>query len=215
MCEEFEPTTNTNIHIFYLFLPHPPLHSLPPPTPPYTHAHLCFSPYSDMPNNGGIRSLVQRLLNAEICKSVFSKYGSCVHVSSHKPTITKESLENGRNEMNYENKTKSKTTTMDISHANKLPTLPPLPMDIIHRALYLFRGETFHIGGVQDVLQVVIEIADVCADRDFIFPFKVCPHLSELCVGAVGWHDVVHDINVDVVQHHAVTIRRCARHVVH
>ena len=65
------------------------------------------------------------------------------------------------------------------------------------------------------MLQVVIEIADVCADRDFIFPFKVRPHLSELCVGAVGRHDVVHDVNVDVIQHHAVTIRRCASHVVH
>ena len=39
MSDEFEPTTNTNIHIFYLFLPHPPLltpHSTPflPPHPP-------------------------------------------------------------------------------------------------------------------------------------------------------------------------------------
>ena len=80
---------------------------------------------------------------------------------------------------------------------------------------YLFWGEAFHVGALHDVGQVVCQSSDVGVDRHLVLPLKLCPHLAELCVRAGGGHDVVHDVNVDVVQHHAVTITGCPRHVIH
>lgn len=47
-----------------------------------------------------------------------------------------------------------------------------------------------------------------------IFPLKLRPHLSELCIGAGRWLDVVHDVDVDVTEHHAVPVASGAGDVV-
>lgn len=47
-----------------------------------------------------------------------------------------------------------------------------------------------------------------------IFPLKLCPHLSELCIGTGSWLDVVHDVDVDVTEDHAVPVASSARDVV-
>ena len=48
-----------------------------------------------------------------------------------------------------------------------------------------------------------------------ILPLKLRPHLPELCIGAHCWLDVVHDVNVDVVQHNTVAVRSQTNNVVH
>ena len=39
-----------------------------------------------------------------------------------------------------------------------------------------------------------------------VLPLKLCPHAPELDIGAAGWADVVHDVDVDVIQHHHTAI---------
>jgi len=48
-----------------------------------------------------------------------------------------------------------------------------------------------------------------------ILPLKLRPHLPELCIGTHCWLDIVHDVNVDVVQHDTVAVRSQANNVVH
>src|SRR5699024_9983152 len=49
---------------------------------------------------------------------------------------------------------------------------------------------------------------------DLVLPLKVGPHLSKFGVAATGRNDVVHDVDVDVVQHHHISVRSGARYVV-
>ena len=48
-----------------------------------------------------------------------------------------------------------------------------------------------------------------------VLPLELGPHLSELCVGAGCWLDVVHDVDVDIAEDHAVPVTRCTGHIVH
>lgn len=47
-----------------------------------------------------------------------------------------------------------------------------------------------------------------------IFPLKLCPHLPELCIGTGSGLDVVHDVDVDVTEDHAVSVASSTRDVV-
>lgn len=47
-----------------------------------------------------------------------------------------------------------------------------------------------------------------------VFPLKLRPHLSEFCISAGGWLDVVHDVNVDVTEDDAVSVTGSSRHVI-
>ena len=67
---------------------------------------------------------------------------------------------------------------------------------------------------LEKVLQVEVKVGDRCVNSDLILPFEISPHLSEFSVGAGGWNDVVHDINVDVIKDNYITIRRGSRYVV-
>lgn len=57
------------------------------------------------------------------------------------------------------------------------------------------------------MLQIKIKIVDIGIDGHFVLPFEVSPHLPEFRVSAASRHDIVHDINVNVVKYHNVTIR--------
>lgn len=57
--------------------------------------------------------------------------------------------------------------------------------------------------------QIFVEIGDCCVDRNLILPLKVLPHLSEFGVRASGRQDVVHDVNVNGVEHYDVASGRC------
>ena len=65
------------------------------------------------------------------------------------------------------------------------------------------------------MLEELGEVVDVGVDGHLVLPLELGPHLAELGVGAVARHDVVHDVDVDVVQHDAVTVAGRTTHVVH
>ena len=54
------------------------------------------------------------------------------------------------------------------------------------------------------------------AATHLVFPLKLRPHAPELHVRTAGWADVVHDVDMDVVQHNytAVCIGRGLIHYV-
>ena len=41
---------------------------------------------------------------------------------------------------------------------------------------------------------------------DLILPLKLCPHAPELDIRTAGGADVVHDVNVDVIEHHHAAV---------
>ncbi len=47
-----------------------------------------------------------------------------------------------------------------------------------------------------------------------IFPLEFGPHCSEFCFGARSWHDVIHDVDVNIVEDDDVTIGGCTGTVV-
>ncbi len=59
----------------------------------------------------------------------------------------------------------------------------------------------------------------VSVDGHFVLPLELRPHGTEIGAGAHGGGDVVHDVNVDVVQNDTVLVRvqrcRLACDVVH
>lgn len=54
-----------------------------------------------------------------------------------------------------------------------------------------------------------MQVSDGGVDGDFVFPLKFDPHRAEFGVGAGSGNDVVHDVDVDCVQHHDICGRRC------
>ena len=80
---------------------------------------------------------------------------------------------------------------------------------------YLLRGQTPHVGHFDDVLKELGEVRDVGVDGHLVLPLKLRPHLSELCVVAGGGHDVVHDVDVNVIQDHTVPVAARTTHVIH
>ena len=48
-----------------------------------------------------------------------------------------------------------------------------------------------------------------------VLPLELCPHAPELGLGAGGWDDVVHDVNVNVVEDDNIAVAGSALHVVH
>ncbi len=81
--------------------------------------------------------------------------------------------------------------------------------------MYLFGCEAVHISGLQNMLEVRFQISDIGCHGDLVLPLKLRPHSPELCVGAFLWLNVVHDVNVNVVEHHTVTISSRSNNVVH
>lgn len=48
-----------------------------------------------------------------------------------------------------------------------------------------------------------------------VLPLELGPHLPELCVCAAGRLDVIHDVDVDIAEHHTVPVTGSAGYVVH
>ena len=86
------------------------------------------------------------------------------------------------------------------------PTLP---------AQGLVGGKALHVRGLEEVLQVLVQVGQRGVDRHLVLPLELGPHLAELDLGADGGHDVVHDVDVDVVQDDDVAIGRGAAAIVH
>jgi len=60
-----------------------------------------------------------------------------------------------------------------------------------------------------------VQVRNVGVDSDLVLPLKLGPHLPELGVRARRRHDVVHYVDVDVVQNDAVSVAGCTRCVIH
>ena len=54
--------------------------------------------------------------------------------------------------------------------------------------------------------QVLVEIGERRVDRHLVLPLELGPHLPELGLGAGRGHDVVHDVDVDVVEDDHVSV---------
>ena len=59
-----------------------------------------------------------------------------------------------------------------------------------------------------------MQITDSGVDHDLILPFELDPHLTEFVIGARGRNDVVHNIDVNVIQDHTIAIGLGTVHVV-
>lgn len=58
----------------------------------------------------------------------------------------------------------------------------------------MFWCQAGHVGRLHNVLQVFHEIRDVRVDVDLVLPLELGPHRTELSLGALSRHNVVHDI---------------------
>ena len=47
---------------------------------------------------------------------------------------------------------------------------------------------------------------------DLVLPLELCPHAPELGLGAGGGDDIVHNVDVNVVQHHHVPVPGSSLH---
>ena len=76
-------------------------------------------------------------------------------------------------------------------------------------------SETLHVGAGQQGGEVRHQLRQTGVHRDLVLPLELRPHGTELGLGAGGGHDVVHDVDVDVVENHHVPVAGGSRHVVH
>eukprot|EP00756_Hemistasia_phaeocysticola_P010927 Hpha_TRINITY_DN15065_c5_g11::TRINITY_DN15065_c5_g11_i1::g.125148::m.125148 len=77
------------------------------------------------------------------------------------------------------------------------------------------RRLALHIDVLQDVVQILLERADVGAHHDLVLPFELHPHRTELRGRARARVHVVHNVDVDVVHNDHIAIVRRPRNVVH
>lgn len=56
---------------------------------------------------------------------------------------------------------------------------------------------------------------DTDNDTDLVLPLELGPHVAEVRVAAGGGLDVVHDVDVDVVEHNHAAVRARPRNFVH
>ena len=96
-------------------------------------------------------------------------------------------------------------------------TLNARSMMIIMKILlpHLLRSEALHVGALNDVVQIFVQIGDVGVDGDLVLPLELGPHLAELCVVARCRHNVVHYVDVYVIEHDAVSVAGGTRCVIH
>ena len=78
----------------------------------------------------------------------------------------------------------------------------------------LIRGEALHVGAGQQGGEVRHQLRQTGVHRDLVLPLELRPHGTELGLGAGGGHDVVHDVDVDVVEDHHVPVTGGASNVV-
>ena len=78
----------------------------------------------------------------------------------------------------------------------------------------LVGGEALHVGGGQEAVEVAHEVRQRGVDGHLVLPLELRPHGSELGLGAGGGHDVVHDVDVNVIEDDDVPVAGGARHVI-
>ena len=78
----------------------------------------------------------------------------------------------------------------------------------------LVGGEALHVGGGQEAVEVAHEVRQRRVDGHLVLPLELRPHGAELGLGAGGGHDVVHDVDVNVIEDDDVPVAGGARHVI-
>ena len=78
----------------------------------------------------------------------------------------------------------------------------------------LVRSETLHVGAGQETVEVPHQLVEGRVDRHLVLPLELRPHRSELGLCAGGGNDVVHDVDVNVIEDHHVPVAGGAGHVI-
>ena len=88
-----------------------------------------------------------------------------------------------------------------------------------HEAAFSLQGlvwsETLHVGAGQQGGQVRRQLRQAGVHRHLVLPLELRPHGAELGLCAGGGDDVVHDVDVNVVEDHHVPVTGGAGHVIH
>ncbi|KAI3494698.1 hypothetical protein L1887_40514 [Cichorium endivia] len=71
--------------------------------------------------------------------------------------------------------------------------------------------EARHVGAFHNVRQILAQVGDGRVDVHLVLPLELGPHGAELRLVAVRRRNVVHNVNVDVVEHHTLGIARTLR----
>ena len=78
----------------------------------------------------------------------------------------------------------------------------------------LFWGQALHVCTGKQMFQIFWQIWDVGVDGNLVLPLELSPHLSELCVCTGGRNDVIHNVDVDVVQYNTVAVAGSTGHII-
>ena len=95
---------------------------------------------------------------------------------------------------------------MDCKHTENAPRVQVGRQELavaFHRRL---GGQTAHVGACHELLQKFAQRLGLGVNVDLVLPLKLGPHGPELCFGALRRLDVVHDINVDIVENDHVGV---------
>ena len=65
------------------------------------------------------------------------------------------------------------------------------------------------------MVQVCSHFSDIGCHGNLVLPFKLRPHLPELCVSARVRLYVVHNVNVDIVEYNTIPVGSRAHNVIH
>ena len=78
----------------------------------------------------------------------------------------------------------------------------------------LVGGEALHVGGGQEAVEVAHEVRQRRVDGHLVLPLELRPHGAELVLSAGGGDDVVHDVDVNVIEDHHVPVAGRTGHVI-
>lgn len=83
------------------------------------------------------------------------------------------------------------------------------------RARNMYAASSFNMACIHNLLLVKatrhdnLDFLDRARGFYLVLPFKLCPHASELHIRAASRADVVHDVDVDVIQHYHTAVCIC------
>ena len=87
-----------------------------------------------------------------------------------------------------------------------------------HEAALALQGlvwsETLHVGAGQETVEVPHQLGQGRVDRHLVLPLELRPHRSELGLCAGSGNDVVHDVDVNVIEDHHVPVAGRSGHVI-
>ena len=77
------------------------------------------------------------------------------------------------------------------------------------------KSSMYYVPYLEESGEVLVQVVERGVDGHLVFPLELCPHLPKLRLRARCRHDVVHDVDVDVVQDDHVAVGGRGPAVVH